>query len=75
MYRQDFVDSTPFDPAQGAFDTEYVLKVLLARPHENLVGAGPNSGPYFTPYGSPHWARAMAPRVPGLGSGWSPPRQ
>jgi hypothetical protein len=41
---RDLVDSTPYDPAQGAFDTEYMLKILLGGIHKDLDRAGPNSG-------------------------------
>ncbi|KAF8438544.1 hypothetical protein L210DRAFT_3404116 [Boletus edulis BED1] len=41
---RDLVDSTPYDPAQGAFDTEYMLKILLGGLHKDLDRAGPNSG-------------------------------
>jgi Mg-chelatase subunit ChlD len=41
---RDLVDSTPFDPAQGAFDTEYMLKILLGGVNKDLDRAGPNSG-------------------------------
>lgn len=50
---QDIVDSTPYDPAQGAFDTEYMLKILLGGLHSDLDRAGSallspigNSRPY-----------------------------
>jgi len=41
---RDIVDSTPYDPAYGAFDTEYMLKILLGGIHKDLDRAGPNSG-------------------------------
>ncbi|KAG6374071.1 hypothetical protein JVT61DRAFT_4712 [Boletus reticuloceps] len=41
---RDLVDSTPYDPAHGAFDTEYMLKILLGGLHKDLDRAGPNSG-------------------------------
>jgi len=37
---RDMVDSTPYDPAQGAFDTEYMLKILLGGLHQDLDRAG-----------------------------------
>jgi len=41
---RDIVDSTPYDPAQGAFDTEYMLKILLGGLHKDLDHSGPNPG-------------------------------
>jgi len=41
---RDIVDSTPYDPAYGVFDTEYMLKILLGGIHKDLDRAGPNSG-------------------------------
>ncbi|KAH7924335.1 hypothetical protein BV22DRAFT_1035228 [Leucogyrophana mollusca] len=33
---RDIVDATPFDPIQGAFDTEYMLKILLGGINKDL---------------------------------------
>ncbi|KIJ61189.1 hypothetical protein HYDPIDRAFT_116160 [Hydnomerulius pinastri MD-312] len=33
---RDIVDSTPFNPAEGEFDTEYMLKILLGALHKGL---------------------------------------
>ncbi|KAI9453806.1 hypothetical protein HD554DRAFT_513636 [Boletus coccyginus] len=41
---RDIVDSTPYDPRQGAFDTEYMLKILLGGLQQELDRSGPNSG-------------------------------
>ncbi|KAG9311421.1 hypothetical protein JVU11DRAFT_8534 [Chiua virens] len=41
QYRiRDIVDSTPYDPAQGAFDTEYMLKILLGSLNRDLDRTG-----------------------------------
>ena len=41
---QDIVDSTPYDPRQGAFDTEYMLKILLGGLQQEVDRSGPNAG-------------------------------
>ncbi|KAI9463132.1 hypothetical protein HD554DRAFT_1415686 [Boletus coccyginus] len=41
---RDIVDSTPYDPRQGAFDTEYMLKILLGGLRRELDRASPNNG-------------------------------
>ncbi|KAG8215207.1 hypothetical protein J3R82DRAFT_8748 [Butyriboletus roseoflavus] len=41
---RDLVDSTPYDPAQGAFDTEYMLNILLGGLRKDVDHAGPNGG-------------------------------
>ncbi|KIJ61245.1 hypothetical protein HYDPIDRAFT_31547 [Hydnomerulius pinastri MD-312] len=41
---RDIVDSTPFNPEQGAFDTEYMIKILLGSLHKDLDNAPPNTG-------------------------------
>ncbi|KAH7909989.1 hypothetical protein BJ138DRAFT_1009742 [Hygrophoropsis aurantiaca] len=46
---RDIVDATPFDPIQGAFDTEYMVKILLGSINKEL-DAQPTS--LFSPVGS-----------------------
>ncbi|KAF9234592.1 hypothetical protein BU15DRAFT_52475 [Melanogaster broomeanus] len=41
---RDMVDSTPFNPEQGAFDTEYMLKILLGGIRKDLDNADLNPG-------------------------------
>jgi hypothetical protein len=38
---QDIVDTTPFDPQQGAFNAEYMLKILLGGINKCLDNGGP----------------------------------
>jgi len=62
---RDIVDSTPYDPAYGAFDTEYMLKILLGSIHKDLDRAGPNSGKssLLTPSGYSARAYGGSPRI------------
>jgi len=39
--RQDIVDTTPYNPQQGAFDTQYMLKILLGGVDKVLDNGGP----------------------------------
>jgi hypothetical protein len=53
---QDIVDTTPYDPQQGAFNTDYMLKILLGGVNKVLDNGGPVPtellSPLAVPYGS-----------------------
>jgi hypothetical protein len=36
MILQDIVDATPFDPANGSFNTDYMIKILIGSLHKDL---------------------------------------
>ncbi|KAG8215215.1 hypothetical protein J3R82DRAFT_8758 [Butyriboletus roseoflavus] len=61
---RDIVDSTPYDPAYGVFDTEYMLKILLGSLNKDLDHAGPNSGQpsLLSPLGSSAHLYERSPR-------------
>lgn len=53
---RDIVDTTPYDPQQGAFNTDYMLKILLGGVNKILDNGGPVPtellSPLAVPYGS-----------------------
>lgn len=53
---QDIVDTTPYDPQHGAFNTEYMLKILLGGVNKVLDNGGPVPSELLSPlavtYGS-----------------------
>ncbi|KAG2143864.1 hypothetical protein BD769DRAFT_1347846, partial [Suillus cothurnatus] len=53
---RDIVDTTPYDPQQGAFNTDYMLKILLGGVNKVLDNGGPVPtellSPLTVPYGS-----------------------
>jgi hypothetical protein len=61
---RDIVDSTPYDPTQGAFDTEYMLKILLGGLQQHLDNSGPNVGQsaLLSPLGPSPRAYERSPR-------------
>ncbi|OAX33491.1 hypothetical protein K503DRAFT_804324 [Rhizopogon vinicolor AM-OR11-026] len=46
---RDIVDTTPFDPQQGAFNTQYMLKILLGGINKILDNGGPVPGDLLSP--------------------------
>ncbi|KAH7882190.1 hypothetical protein F5I97DRAFT_1931907 [Phlebopus sp. FC_14] len=59
---RDIVDSTPFNPAQGIFDTEYMLKILLGGIRKDLDNARPKLLSPLNGGGSPrHSPRGLIP--------------
>ncbi|KAF9228098.1 hypothetical protein BS17DRAFT_692358 [Gyrodon lividus] len=63
---RDMVDSTPFNPEQGAFNTEYMLKILLGGLRKDLDNAPPNAIPstLLTPLGGSTLTIPLAPARP-----------
>jgi len=46
---QDIVDATPFDPAQGSFNTDYMLKILIGSLDKELDNLSPMPSEAMSP--------------------------
>ncbi|KAG0696466.1 hypothetical protein DFH29DRAFT_197735 [Suillus ampliporus] len=54
---RDIVDTTPYDPQQGAFNTEYMLKILLGGVNKALDNGGPVPNELLSPLAVPYGSR------------------
>ncbi|KAG1720399.1 hypothetical protein EDB19DRAFT_1835999 [Suillus lakei] len=54
---RDIVDTTPYDPQQGAFNTDYMLKILLGGVNKVLDNGGPAPSELLSPLAVPYGSR------------------
>ncbi|KAG2123417.1 hypothetical protein DEU56DRAFT_745392 [Suillus clintonianus] len=54
---RDIVDTTPYDPQQGAFNTDYMLKILLGGVNKVLDNGGPVPSELLSPLAVPYGSR------------------
>lgn len=54
---RDIVDTTPYNPQQGAFNTDYMLKILLGGTNKILDNGGPVPSELLSPLGAQYGPR------------------
>ncbi|KAG2338971.1 hypothetical protein BDR05DRAFT_992290 [Suillus weaverae] len=54
---RDIVDTTPYDPQEGAFNTDYMLKILLGGVNKVLDNGGPVPSELLPPLAAPYGSR------------------